>query len=62
MNPQNLENPQYLGDGVYISYDKQANGLVLTTTSHLLQEADNIIFLEEPVVQALLNYIKKCKE
>ena len=51
---------EYLGDGVYASYDSYA--ITLTTGSHLEEEADTVIWLEPEVVEALLRFIRKYME
>jgi hypothetical protein len=43
--------PTYLGDGVYATEDDR--GIVLTTGSHVLTEADNVVVLEPKVWAAL---------
>ncbi len=53
--------PEYLGDGVYASYNERGQ-LVLTTGHHLETEADNIVYLEPKVLSALLKYVDKAKE
>jgi hypothetical protein len=55
-----MENTEYLGDGVYATYDSYA--ITLTTGSHLEEEADTIIWLEPEVVEALLRFIRKHTE
>jgi hypothetical protein len=47
---------QYLGDGVYVAMDESRDMLVLTTENGI--EATNVIYLEEEVVAALLQYIR----
>lgn len=51
--------PIYLGDGVYAQSDL-ANGfpLVLTTGNHEVALADNKIFMEPEVLQALINLLR----
>lgn len=51
---------QYLGDSVYVDKVEGSGGLVLTTENGV--EASNIIFLDDSMVAALLEYIKKCQE
>lgn len=46
--------PEYLGDAVYASVEQ--GRIVITTDSHNLHEAGNIIFLEPEVFRALVNY------
>ena len=43
--------PTYLGDGVYATEDDR--GIVLTTGTHVITEADNVIVLEPKVWAAL---------
>ena len=55
----NLE-PTYLGDGVYIQ--REENGrhcLALTTGSHRMEEADNVIILEPEVATQLYFVLQK---
>ena len=42
--------PEYLGDAVYAQIDEEGN-LILTTSSHLLADANNIIYLDKPYVK-----------
>jgi hypothetical protein len=50
--------PTYLGDGVYISeHQRECTMLVLTTGSHILEEAQNVIYLEPEVALALLKVL-----
>lgn len=51
-------NGEYLGDGVYIRDD--GYHLVLMTGNHI--HPDNIIYLDDQVVDALLDYIKRRNE
>ena len=53
-------NPQYLGDGVYASYD--GYHVVLTTGSHERSEASNVICLEPEVIESLEGYVKRLRE
>jgi hypothetical protein len=43
--------PTYLGDGVYATEDDR--GIVLTTGTHVIAEADNVVVLEPKVWAAL---------
>ena len=43
--------PTYLGDGVYATEDDR--GIVLTTGTHVILEADNVVVLEPQVWAAL---------
>jgi hypothetical protein len=55
-------NPQYLGDGVYISDGARWNNdraVYLTTGHHLVEQADNVIYLETDVLDALINVLRK---
>ena len=49
----------YLGDGVYAVLDKNINMVRLTTNSHRVIEADNEIYLEPKVFQALVDFAKR---
>lgn len=53
--------PKYLGDGVYVRDDINYHQLILTTGNHLENEATNVIYLEEEVLQSLLEYINNLK-
>lgn len=53
-----MQNPQYLGDGVYIHTNPQGQ-LVLTTGHHDPRHADNTIYLEPQVLQMLQKYIQQ---
>lgn len=52
--------PQYLGDGVYASFNDRGQ-IVLTTGDHREAQADAVIFLEPEVMEALINYAKLAK-
>lgn len=47
--------PDYLGDGCYATETEY--GLMLTTSDHRREKADNVIFLEPSVISALKNYL-----
>ena len=48
----------YLGDDVYATLsDTGIYPLILTTGSHREQEADNVIYFEEKLVDRLLNFL-----
>jgi hypothetical protein len=53
--------PQYLGDGVYATAEEDGS-LVLTTGTHVYQEAGNIIILEPEVLTFLDQYRKRARE
>ena len=53
-----MKEPEYLGDAVYIQPDPDG-GFILTTASHLVDDAGNVIYLEPEVVKALVNYLTK---
>lgn len=55
-----MNGASYLGDGVYAQIDPR--GLVLTTESHELGDANNIIVLEPEVLAALEKYVAKQRE
>lgn len=53
-----MRDPEYLGDAVYVQsppYDLST--IILTTTSHLLPNADNTIYLEAQVVLNLVRWL-----
>lgn len=52
-----MKQPRYLGDGVYIQVDPKSGQFILTTSSHIFMDADDTIFLEPEIAQALVNYI-----
>jgi hypothetical protein len=51
--------PQYLGDSVYIQNDDTA--VVLTTGSHDIDNADQVIYLEQEVIAQFLNWLERSK-
>lgn len=52
-------NPVYIGDGIYLQQDQEdPTYLILTTSSHLLQDADATVFLEVRELQSLMQHIK----
>ena len=55
-----MDRAEYLGDGVYATYDGFA--ITLTTGHHLQEEAGMIIYLEPDVIKALLKFVKKYTE
>ena len=48
---------QYLGDSVYAQIEDGA--ILLTTDSHILACAGNVIILEPEITEALYNYIDR---
>jgi hypothetical protein len=54
--------PDYLGDGVYVTEDDVRGGIVLTTAHHEQLKADNVIFLNPEVLDALDRYLQRMKE
>ena len=44
----NIENPIYLGDAVYGTYNEELGEIVLTTGHHLPAHASNIIVMDSP--------------
>jgi hypothetical protein len=48
---------QYLGDSVYAQIEDGA--ILLTTDSHILACAGNVIILEPEIAEALYNYIDR---
>lgn len=53
-----MKDPEYLGDGVYAHIDDSGR-VVLTTSHHDPEQADDIIVMELPVLSALDRYIAK---
>jgi hypothetical protein len=53
-------NPVYLGDGVYVAIERGMARLM--TGSHLVAEAENVIYLEPEVISALELFIKRWKD
>ena len=53
-----MENPIYLGDTVYATFE-YGSGATLTTGTHKQDQADNVIYLEPESVQALVNWLGK---
>jgi len=49
-----MENPIYLGDAVYATMTEDGE-VILTTGSHHLADADNVVHLDE---RTLSNFIK----
>lgn len=52
-----MNDPIYLGDAVYATIKDGV--MVLTTDSHVLADAGNVIVLEPQVLDALVQYAKK---
>lgn len=51
-------NPVYIGDGIYLQQDQEdPTRLILTTNSHLLEDADAVVYLEIEELQSLMQYI-----
>lgn len=48
----------YLGDGVYASYNPDTEMMTLTTGSHIIEQADAVIFLEIEVIRELAKLLK----
>lgn len=55
-----MENPIYLGDGVYARYENYY--VILTTVSHDEADATNIIYLEAEVLDNLNRWLKRLFE
>jgi hypothetical protein len=52
--------PRYIGDGVYIQVDSEdPTRLILTTGSHKLKDADNVVYLELDPIMGLVGFIKE---
>lgn len=60
MEARNMEASQYIGDAVYCHFD--GYNLVLTTGSHDINNATNVIALEPCVMQKLIEYHKRLIE
>ena len=55
--------PRYLGDGVYAQVDNEdPTRIILTTGSHVLTDADNVIYLEPEVMKGVAKYIHDFNE
>lgn len=51
--------PKYLGDGVYVDeWNDFGPGIMLTTDSHKVEEAGNVIYFEPSVLKALTIWLK----
>jgi hypothetical protein len=48
--------PRYLGDGVYVS--ESYGPVILTTGHHDPDQADDVIFLDEEVLEGLLRWLE----
>lgn len=55
--PKNLQEPSYLGDGVYVRWD----GFMLCLTTENGVETTNTIYLEPEVWRALAAYVEHIK-
>lgn len=60
MTPEERQKHCYLGDGVYAEHTPYH--LILRTGSHLDEDCDNKIYLEDSVLQALLMFIEHLKK
>jgi hypothetical protein len=50
----------YLGDGLYATIEKDAfHPLILTTGHHEVHMADNVVYLEAPVLISLITAIEE---
>ena len=50
--------PRYLGDGVYVQVDAEdSTRIIVTTGSHIMPDADNVVYLELPVMMGLKRFI-----
>jgi len=55
--------PRYLGDGVYVQVDAEdPSRIILTTGSHVLTDADNVIYFEPEVMKGLQQFIHDFNE
>jgi len=58
MTTSNSQQPQYIGDGIYIQVNESdPSQLILTTGSHILDDADNTVFIEIREARSLQNYL-----
>lgn len=53
-------NKEYLGDAVYAELDGEY--IILRTQSHDDRDATNIIYLDNEVLDRLINFYQECKE
>ena len=53
-----MSHARYLGDGVYVHFN-DAHQIVLTTGSHVTGDADEVIYLESEVYQALVEWFEQ---
>jgi len=51
--------PQYLGDGVYVSHRASDGAVVLTTGNHDPEWASNTVYMEPEVLNSLLGYLRR---
>jgi hypothetical protein len=58
MTSYDFDQPIYLGDGLYASFDGYQVRLMTCTGD--IDYPDNIIYLDDEVAMNLLDYIKKC--
>jgi hypothetical protein len=49
-----IENPTYLGDAVYATYDDYH--VILTTEHHDPKEANNIVYMDKDVIRKLVKW------
>jgi len=55
--PDQKKAASYLGDGVYVSPGRYDGEIVLTTDSHLIEEARNRVYLSPDIVQKLQTWL-----
>lgn len=56
-----MTSPEYLGDRVYAT-EESSGSITLTTGHHEPAHADDVIYLDREVIDALLRYIKKARD
>ena len=52
------QQPQYLGDGIYIQVNESdPSQLIITTGSHILDDADNTVYVDLGEARMLKKYL-----
>ena len=53
--------PRYIGDGAYVQVDPEDPfRIIVTTGSHILADADNVVYLEPEPMRGLQQFMSDC--
>lgn len=50
---------EYLGDGVYAQWHRGDGSVVLTTSTHVVSESDNVVYVNVDTAKALVRFLRR---